>query len=126
MKAYVITCNCNPHDAKTRHHFEDVLKYNGMTPVSWVYENEYYDHKSDAMAALDRLAHYLECQHDNWHFEDQTSIEEIEKEALKYDIENATDWYKGKGLYEGQQLIWQAGDESLYDDVMMYRVEEVE
>lgn len=126
MKKYMITAACNPYNAGTHYNGQRVLRYDMTTPIKWVMEDAYGDGLTleEAQDILDSYANQLS---DDTSYIDDEWLAQMIAEAKEYDeVDLDTLWYKGAGWYCNEHLVYQRGDESLRDDVMLYWIEEME
>ena len=129
MKQFVIATYCDPVNAKTKWHGEDVLERSDyFTPVKWVRFNDYFTTKEEALDAMKTLANIVMLEHDDLAWEDDETMaiweNELDLEGERYDHS----WYEGPGVYcvNGHFLVWKEGDERLEDDVLTYKIEEID
>lgn len=115
MKKYQINAICDPYNAQRHYHGQRVVRYNCATPVEWVMEEGIT--LEEAHDILDTYANDLG---DDYTWNDDEWIKELQEEGID------TSWYKGEGIYTDGVLVYQHGDMSLTDDVMLYRIEEME
>ena len=126
MKKYMITAACNSYNARTHYNGQRVLRYDMTTPIKWVMEDAYGDGLTleEAQDILDSYANQLS---DDTLYIDDEWLAQMIAEAKEYDeVDLDTSWYKGAGWYCNEHLVYQRGDESLRDDVMLYWIEEME
>lgn len=130
MKKYIITANCNPYHAKFYYNGERVLRYNGCTPVEWVADDNFGDGFSSeeaAASALMAMAKNINC--DDWSYEDDASIAEIERQIKEDTGESIkVEWYKGPGVYDTANCfeVLLEGETSFDYDTMTWSVEKEE
>lgn len=126
MKKYIITGRCNPYHAQF--HFDasnnQPLEYDLATPVKWVVD-DCFGFGYDLEEARNILDSYADRMSDDTSYEDDAWIAQMVAEATEYDVELDVSWYKGAGWYCNETLVYQHGDDTLYDDVMLYCIEEV-
>lgn len=116
MKPYRIIATCDPYNAKHHYHGQAVVRYNLTTPVEWVMED--YLTLDEAQSILDAYASDLG---DDYVWNDDKWIAELQEEGID------VSWYKGEGVYTTEGvLVYQHGDIYLRDDVVIYRIEEIE
>ena len=73
---YRIIEACNPYNARTHYRGEDVIEYDGATPVKWIVEDT-LETEDEAKAALMRLAKSMsDYISGSWGDEDDESIAE--------------------------------------------------
>lgn len=126
MKKYMITAACNPYNARTHYNGQRVLRYDMTTPINWVMEDSDGDGLTleEAQDILDSYANQLS---DDTSYIDDEWLAQMVAEAKEYDeVDLDTSWYKGAGWYCNEHLVYQRGEESLRDDVMLYWIEEME
>ena len=124
MKKYRIIANCDPYNARFHHHNEQVLKYDGATPIEGVVDDSYGDGYT-LEAAYDILDGYANQLNDDTCYEDDASIAEMRREFEEYGEEAGFSWYEGAGWYENNVLVYRHGDSYLRDDVMLYSIDEL-
>ena len=39
MKRYMITVSCDPYHANTKYNDEEVIRYDGKTPIEWIVDD---------------------------------------------------------------------------------------
>lgn len=122
---YRIVAACDPYNARFHHHNEQVLKYDGATPIEWVVDDSYGDGYT-LEEAYDILDSYANQLNDDTCYEDDASIDEMRRELEEYGEEADLSWYKGAGWYENNVLVYRHGYEYLRDDVVLYSIEEME
>lgn len=126
MKKYMITATCNPYNARTHYNSQRVLRYDMTTPIKWVMEDAYGDGLT-LEQAQDILDSYADQLSDDTSYIDDEWLAQMVAEAKEYsEVDLDTSWYKGAGWYCNEHLVYQRGDESLRDDVMLYWIEEME
>ena len=123
----IIATYCNPYNARTHYHGEEVLKYDGITPVKWVFGE--YDNEEEAKDALANLAYSYATEHDSLSYEDYASVEDsincmIEDGATPEEVKEAFSWFKGTGIYCDHVLEYAMGDTSFSFDVLTFMIEE--
>ncbi len=128
MKARIIA-SCNPYNAKFHYNGQEVVKYDGHTPVQWVMGN--YDSIEEAKEALWGFAMEDCNSHDDLSHEYEEGIEE----DIRYFTEEGEDeeetrkwyasWYKGEGIYSNDthEAMMLKGDSSYSYDIMSYWIE---
>ena len=124
MKKYRIIANCDPYNARIHHHNEQVLKYDGATPLEWVVDDSYGDGYT-LEEAYDILDSYANQLNDDTFYEDDALIAEMRRELEEYGEEADFSWYEGAGWYENNVLVYRHGDCYLRDDVMLYSIDEL-
>jgi hypothetical protein len=112
---YQITAICDPYHARNHYHCQRVIRYNHATPVEWIMEEDLT--LEEAQSILDT---YASDMGDDYTWNDDEWIKTLQEEGID------TSWYRGEGVYTDGVLIYQHGDMSLRDDVMLYRIEEYE
>lgn len=125
MKHYYIEVFCDPYNSKTHYHGEDVIKYNGITPVEWKFQDEEYDTLEDALDRLADIAREIE----DARYEDVASIEEWKKMKFEDEGEEVEcEWFNGDGFYsyDNNEPVYLIGERTLNSDVLFYRIEEIE
>lgn len=125
MKKYRIIAKCDPYNARSHYHGEDVIKFDGATPTAWVIDDFYGKGLSleEARGILDGYANQL---NDNTFYYDDASIAQWKDELEKYDEEMPDfSWYRGAGWYENNECVYYRGEDYLRDDVMTYSIEEM-
>lgn len=124
-KLYVITATCDPYNARRHYYNQEVLKYNGTTPVYWIQDDNYGDGYTidEAMRILDSYANDM---NDDVVYIDDDYIQEEKRYFREEDMDYDTSWYEGEGWYENNYLVYKHGDMSLRDDVMCYEIEALE
>lgn len=122
MKKYMITAQCDPYNSRWHYRNERVLADDMGTPTKWVMQDDLS--LEDAMDILDTYADQLS---DDVSYINDEWLAQMVAEAKEYDeVDLDTSWYKGAGWYSNEYLVYQRGDESLRDDVMLYWIEEME
>ena len=122
---YRIVAICNPYHARFHYRGQEVLRYDVATPVEWVMEDDLTE--AEAHEILDSyacdLSDDVSYYDDDYHYE---TIEYLTEEEGMSLIEacQALVWYVGEGYYLDHSLYYKCGDDSLRDDVMLYRIEE--
>lgn len=135
MKRYIITAQCDPHNARFHHHGEKVLKRDGATPVKWVLIDEDMT-EEEAAERLWKLALSEYFSSSNLVYETADSVESLvkdiasEEDRPEDEVHKMFDWFKGDGIYYSQNdnpvAMMLKGDKSYSYDTMVYRVEEKE
>lgn len=122
MKKFRIVASCDPYNARFHYHRQEVIRYNGLTPVEWVMVDNLTE--EEAIEELRTYAFQDFCRGD-YSYEDDNSIEELKKVLEE---EGCTDadfsWYKGAGFYTENIAVWLEGENSYRYDVMYYSIEE--
>lgn len=125
MKKYRIIANCDPYNARFHYHNEQVLKYDGATPIEWVVDDNYGDGYT-LEEAHDILDGYADQLNDDTCYEDDASVADMRREIEAETGEEADfSWYEGAGWYENNVLVYRHGDGYLRDDVMLYSIDEL-
>lgn len=124
MKKYQINAICDPHHASCHYNGQRVVRYDVATPVEWVMVEGLS--LEEAYKTLDAYASDLG---DDYFWVDDEFVNSlkswIDDESIDDNIDD-TSWYKGKGVYTNHGvLVYQHGDMSLSDDVMLYNIEEM-
>ena len=124
MKKYMVTGQCDPYNSRWHYNGQRVLANDMATPTKWVMDDAYSSGLTleEAQDILDGYAHQLS---DDVSYIDDEWLAQMVDEAKEDEIDLDTSWYKGAGWYCGEVLIYQRGDESLRDDVMLYWIEEM-
>ena len=122
---YLIYAICDPYNAKSHHHGEEVLKSDGATPVKWVYDNN-FGHlytREEAHKELHKLAaEKLINTAIRWE-----SKEEIEAFIKSEELEGEdASWFKGAGWYENTEVVFLDNSDSLSYDTMTWGIGEAE
>lgn len=131
MKRVIATCD--PHNARHHYHGEEVVEYDGATPVQWVVGE--YDTLEEAKEALWSFALEDFCNHDGQSHEYDENIEQdirdiaedqdLDEEGIKELRNWYASWYKGEGIYdnESHEVVMLKSDESYSFDTMGYYIE---
>lgn len=125
QKKYRIVGSCNPYHARFHYNgYNEVLRYDGTTPVEWVV-NDNYGYGFTLDEAMDKLDSYAnEMNILSW--EDNETVANLVYEARENDdIDLDTSWFIGDGWYADHILYYKRGDMYLEDDVMTYCIEEI-
>lgn len=128
----MVVASCDPYNARFHHHNQRVLKYDGVTPISWVADDDYgYGLSLDkALCILERYAredgydYYDEAQVEAWVQDFKESYEYENDKPFEGDVD--TSWYKGRGYYDSENLycVYSCGDEYYRHDTMSYSIED--
>lgn len=131
-----IIASCNPYNAKFHYNGQEVVKYDGSTPVQWVMGN--YDSIEEAKEALWGFAMEDCNSHDDLSHEYEEDIEQgiidlaEEEDMSDEEVKELRDWYaswfKGEGIYynDSREVLMLKGDASYSYDVMSYGIEDIE
>ena len=130
---FTITAACDPHNAKHHYHSEEVVRYQGTTPVEWVIGK--YCTIEEARSAIWSMA-LEECdknQESLSHEFDENIEADIQAVAEDQELDEAgvrklrdwfESWYKGEGIYylDSREIMMLKGDETYSFDTMTYRI----
>lgn len=131
-----IIASCNPYNAKFHYNGQEVVKYDGPTPVQWVMGN--YDSIEEAKEALWNMALEDSNCHDGIGHEDAEGIEcDIAAISEDQEMDEAREkelrdwyasWFKGEGIYynDSREVLMLKGDTSYSYDVVSYGIEDIE
>lgn len=127
QKKYRIVGSCNPYHARFHYNgYNEVLRYDGMTPVEWVVDDD-YGYGFTLEEAMNKLDSYADNINDDTLYIDNAWLREMIEEVVAEETSiSDTSWYKGAGWYKNNVLVYQHGDMSLRDDVMLYSITEIE
>lgn len=123
---YAIIEHVNPYHSRLFHNGEEVVKYDGATPVEWVISK--HDSREEAQKALWSLACDYESRKDDLRYEDDETVEDWKRSLEEDGITPDTDeWYKGEGIYynDGNAPMMLKDDTSFDYDVEMFRIDEI-
>lgn len=131
-KEYYLVCYCNPYHARKYYNGQKVLKRDCATPVKWVIDDDYGNGLSfdEAMERLkDIMFRHYPCA--EYYDKDSygTMLSELKAEDEDFteaDIKAAWERFQGTGYYYEGILILADGDTSFEDDVLDFRIEEIE
>lgn len=130
---FTITATCDPYNAKHHYHGEEVIRYQGATPIEWVIDK--YSSIEEAQSALWSMA-LEECDNN------LASLSHIFDENIEADIQAISEdeeldeagirelrnwfasWYKGEGVYynDSRDVMMLKGDECYSFDTMSYSI----
>ena len=126
MERIVITAQCDPYNAKNHWYGQEVLKYDGATPVKWIIGE--YDSESQARRQLYTFAKnepgFAEYDYDDAlaYIRELERLEDIQFYANKF-MENGEGIYVD-GMYEFILPNDYSGNSYTYDTIT-YRVETI-
>ena len=126
MKQYRIIAKCDPYNAIRHYNGEEVVKYDGVTPVQWVMRDGLDEAEAkEALMELAKTGDPYECG--IWTWEDEKTVAETAK-TIEEEFGEKADmtWYKGPGLYQDVSPILLEGETAFRDDSVAYAIEEVE
>lgn len=133
-KKYMIVAKCDPYNARFNYNGQKVLRYNGITPVEWIfYDNNGCGYeKKDAIFEIEKIVND-DC---NIIFHDESDakqmaeqlIEDFGEEMSEAEKEGALSisWFVGDGWYAGEIPAYLVGEEAYSDDAMSYSIQEME
>ncbi len=102
-KTYRIVAKCDPYNARRHHHGEEVVRYDGATPVEWVHDDRRSLTLKEANDHLFGMLKVAAGQYfDNWGL----AVMNVEKLGLSIDAGTLQD-----------------GTRYFHDDAMTYSVE---
>lgn len=114
---YRIIESVNPYNARTHYNGQEVVKYDGSTPVKWIIMKD-INTLPEAQRSLMQLAKSSrEYESGSWNYEDDDTVDNM-----------CESWYQGPGVYcrDGGEPypILLEGEQSFSDDVENYYIEE--
>ena len=122
MKQYRIIASCNPYNARTHYHGGEVLKYDGPTPVEWVWIDEIFNTNEEARAVFEGWA-----AEDGFYWDEEAISDFCRDEGITpEEFKKNNPWYQGPGNYDqaNNELLYASGEDSYHEDTMSYRIEE--
>lgn len=115
MKKYLITISCDPYHANTKYHGEEVIRYDGKTPIEWIVDDfagiGYTE--EEALKALEGIVDRKDC------------LSYYDKNVFETYGEEIPEWFNGDGYYDDEICVYNVGDRTYRDDVMYYSIEEM-
>ena len=116
MKRYMITVPCDPYHANTKYNDEEVIRYDGKTPIEWIVDDfagiGYTE--EEALKALAGIVDRKDC------------LSYYDKNVFETEGEEIPEWFNGDGYYEDEICVYNVGDRTYRDDVLYYNIEEME
>lgn len=130
---FTITATCDPYNAKHHYHNEEVIRYQGATPVEWVIDR--YCTIEEARSALWSMAleqcekNFESLSHEfdeNIEADIQAVVEdqELDEVGVRELRHWYASWYKGEGIYYNnpREPMMLKGDDSYSFDTMSYSI----
>lgn len=126
----MIVALCNPYHSKYRYNGEEVLQYDGTTPVKWIIEDGLTE--SEAVEHIWKMA-IEECDtHFDIRHEDKIGIDALleimvaDWDMIEEEAKEELSWFKGEGIYydTSDEPMILKGEKSYCYDAMTYRIED--
>nr|DAQ41497.1 MAG TPA: hypothetical protein [Caudoviricetes sp.] len=114
MKRYMLTVSCDPYHANMKYHGEEIIRYDGKTPIEWIVDRCANLTIEEAHEKLEKIV------------ERKDTLSYYDKHVFETEGEEIPEWFNGDGYYDDERCVYNIGDKTYRDDVLYYSIEEIE